>query len=80
MFFTEFSEFSDKNIVTLKGLEPATQPPLVSETSMLPQRQPDMCRGGKRGNTQPPLVSETSMLPQRQPDMCRGGKRGNMHT
>ena len=27
MFFTEFAEFSDKKIMTLKGLEPATQPP-----------------------------------------------------
>ena len=29
MFFTEFAEFSDKKFVTLKGLEPATEPPLV---------------------------------------------------
>ena len=29
MFFTEFSEFSDKKFMTLKGLKPATQPPLV---------------------------------------------------
>ena len=29
MFFTEFAEFNDKKIMTLKGLEPATQPPLV---------------------------------------------------
>ena len=29
MFFTEFSEFSEKTFMTLKGLEPATQPPLV---------------------------------------------------
>ena len=28
-FFTEFSELSDKKFMTLKGLEPATQPPLV---------------------------------------------------
>ena len=28
--FTEFAEFSDKKfVITLKGLEPATQPPLV---------------------------------------------------
>ena len=33
MFFTEFAEFSDKKFMTLKGLEPATQPPLVQETS-----------------------------------------------
>ena len=29
MFFSEFSEFSDKQFMTLKGLEPATHPPLV---------------------------------------------------
>ena len=29
--------------MTLKGLEPATQPPLVLETRMLPQRQQDTC-------------------------------------
>ena len=43
MFFTEFVEFSDKKIMTLRGLEPAIQPPLVLETSMLPQRQKDTC-------------------------------------
>ena len=43
MFFTEFSKFSDKKFMTLKGLEPATQPPLVLETSMLPQCQQDTC-------------------------------------
>ena len=29
MFFTEFAEFNDKKIMTLKGLEPATHPPPV---------------------------------------------------
>ena len=29
MFFTEFNEFTDKKFMTLEGLEPATQPPLV---------------------------------------------------
>ena len=29
MFFTEFSEFSDKKFMTLKGLEPASQPPII---------------------------------------------------
>ena len=43
MFFTEFAEISDNKFMTLKGLEPATQPPLVSETSMLPQRHQDTC-------------------------------------
>ena len=43
MFFTEFSEFSDEKKLTLKGLEPATQPPLVYNTRMLPQRQEDIC-------------------------------------
>ena len=42
--FTEFSEFSDKKIViTIKVLKPATRPPLVLETRMLPQRQQDTC-------------------------------------
>ena len=30
-----------KSVITLKGLEPATQPPLVSETRMLPEHQQD---------------------------------------
>ena len=29
MLFTEFAECSEKKIMTLKGFEPATQPPLV---------------------------------------------------
>ena len=40
MFFTEFS---DKKFMTLKGLQPATQPPLVLETRMLLQHQQDTC-------------------------------------
>ena len=30
-------------VITVKGLKPATQPSLVQETSMLPQRQQDTC-------------------------------------
>ena len=30
MPFTEFGEFSDKQFMTLKGLKPATQPPLAT--------------------------------------------------
>ena len=41
---TDFSEFSDeKVIITIKGLQPATQPSLVSETRMLPQHQQYTC-------------------------------------
>ena len=29
--------------ITVKGLEPATKPPLELETTMLPQRQKDTC-------------------------------------
>ena len=31
-------------VITVKGLEPATQPPPVLETRMLPQRQQDTCQ------------------------------------
>ena len=42
--FTEFLEFSDKiYVITVKGLEPATQPRLVLKTRMLPQYQQDTC-------------------------------------
>ena len=44
--FTGFAEFSDKKtfVITVKGLEPATQSPLVWETRKLPQHQQDTCR------------------------------------
>ena len=47
--FIEFSlyvstEFSDKIfVITVKGLEPATQPPLVRKTRILPQHHQDTC-------------------------------------
>ena len=42
--FTEFNEFSDKIfVITVRRLEPATQPPLVLETRMPPQHQQDTC-------------------------------------
>ena len=42
--FTELTAFSDKILVnTVKGLEPATQPPLVEETRMPAQCQQDTC-------------------------------------
>ena len=30
-------------VITVKGLESTTQPPLVEETRMVPQRQQDTC-------------------------------------
>ena len=45
--FTEFGDFSDKIvIIILKGLEHATQLPLVLETRMLPQCQQDVLETG----------------------------------
>ena len=44
--FTEFSEFSDKKYLTVKGLEIATQPSLALETRMLPKRQQDTSETG----------------------------------
>ena len=44
--YSEFAEFNDKIFaITIKGFEPATQPPLVWETSMLPQNQHNTCEG-----------------------------------
>ena len=40
--FTEFAEFSDKIVViSMGGFKPATRPPLVWETGMLPQCRQD---------------------------------------
>ena len=38
MFFTEFSEFSDKNIMTLKGLEPGTSCVRDQDATRAPER------------------------------------------
>ena len=44
-FYKCFTEFSEKSfVISTKGLEPATQPPLVRETRLLAQRQQDACR------------------------------------